>query len=269
MLNILFNPKKAQRHPLEMMLVGFFYASVSIFLATWIFPEYASLTIVFFTVFSCLYVVQGAIKTEEKNEQNYKTEEWRLKKHSRTIYFLLFLFLGFVFAFTFWTIVLPQTKVSMIFELQYKSIEGIKANIVSGSAIETTSTILKIFANNIEVLLISIIFAIFYGAGAIYILVWNASVMGYLIGILAKNTFGITALPVIFTKYFLHGIPEIIAYLIGALAGGILYVAIWKGDLLNKEKNKTIIIDILILVGIAILILIAAALIEIFLSPLI
>ena len=256
MFNILFNPKKAQRHPLEMMLIGFFYTSISIFLGAWIFPEYASLTIVFFTVFSCLYVIQGAIKREEIKENNYKSEKWLLKHHSRTIIFLLFLFLGFVFAFTFWTIVLPQDNVSMLFNMQHSSIEGIKANLVSGNAIETTSTLAKIFLNNIKVLSISLIFAIFYGAGAIYILVWNASVMGYLIGNLARHTFGLSSLPVIITKYFLHGIPEIIAYLIAALAGGILGIGLLRHGFKDKRFFR-VLENVILLLFIAIVVLIS------------
>ena len=266
MLNLLFNPKKAKKHPLEMMIIGFFYASISIFLGSWIFPEYASLAIVFFTVFSCIYIIQGTIKNEEAQEKNYNTEKWLLKKHSKTIKLFLYIFLGFMFAYTFWTITLPTEHVSSIFEFQEKSIEGVREVIATGNIIKP-GTFNIILLNNIKVLIISLIFAIFYGAGAIYILVWNASVMGYLIGNLAKNTFGIMALPTIITKYFIHGIPEIIAYIIGALAGGILYVSLWKGDFLNPQKNKRTIIDILILISISIIMLIIAALIEVYISP--
>ena len=88
MFKILFNPKKAKRHPIEMMFIGIFYSSLSILLSVHLFPEYSSLVMVFLTVLSCLYVVQGAIKLEESNERIYKSETWILKKHLRLLTFL-------------------------------------------------------------------------------------------------------------------------------------------------------------------------------------
>jgi uncharacterized membrane protein SpoIIM required for sporulation len=124
-----------------------------------------------------------------------------------------------------------------------------------------------IFFNNLKVLLISLLLAFFFGAGAIFVLVWNASVMGFVIGELARNTLGIFALPVAFTKYFLHGIPEMLAYLTVALAGGIIYVFISRRDFLKPGKTKRVLIDTLVLIGISIGLLVIAGLIEVYISP--
>lgn len=267
-VGILFNAKKAERHPLEMMFIGFFYTSVSILLSSWIFPEYASLVMVFFSVISCLYVVQGAIRLEEDKERDYKSEMWLLRQHYTVIIFFLFLFLGFVFSFTFWTLVLPEDKVSLLFDLQSTVVDGIRAMVATGNAVNG-SVFSIIFVNNLKVLSISLIFALFFGAGAIFVLVWNASVMGFVIGELARAKMGIIALPIAFTKYFLHGIPEMLAYFTGALAGGIIYVALWKGDFLEIGRAKRIIIDCSLLFLISIGLLLLAALLEIFISPMI
>lgn len=271
MFNILFSPKRAQRHPFEMMIIGIFYSSISILISSWIFPDYSSLVMIFLTVIPCIYVIQGAIKLEEKRDKNYKSEGKLLKTHSRLILFLLFLFLGFVFSFTFWSFALPNEKIADMFKLQESVVDGIKANIATGDSINLSSsiTLYKIILNNSKVLLLSLILAFFYGAGAIFILVWNASVMGFVIGNLAKNSLGLIGLPVAFTKYFVHGIPEMLSYLIIALAGGIIYTAIWKGDFFNKETNKKIILDVVLLILISIFLLIGAALIEVYISPVI
>jgi uncharacterized membrane protein YfcA len=114
MFKILFNPKRAERKPFEMMLVGIFYSTLSILVSSWIFPEYASLIMVFLTLISCLYVVQGALKLEEDKEMDYKSEKWVLKEHFKILRFFLFLFIGFVISFAFWTVVLPPDKVTML-----------------------------------------------------------------------------------------------------------------------------------------------------------
>ena len=110
MIKILFNPKRAERHPFEMFLIGLFYSSLSIILSLWVFPEHASLFMVFFTVISCIYIVQGAIKREESKDLDYKSEKWVLKSHIKTLKFFLALFLGFVFSFTLWAFLLPQIQ---------------------------------------------------------------------------------------------------------------------------------------------------------------
>ena len=266
MLNILFNPKKAERHPITMMFVGIFYSSLSIFLSAWIFPDYASLVMVFFTVLSCLYVVQGAIRVEENKEYDYKSEKWLLRQHSRLVFLILFLFLGFVFSFAFWTVVLPVEKVSVLFGLQNSVVEGIKFLSSTGGVINN-GAFFAILLNNLKVLFISLIFAFLYGAGAIFVLVWNASVMGFVIGELAREGLGIISLPVAFTKYFIHGIPEMLGYLIVAVAGGILYVAVFRGDFLKPGRKKRIIIDTSILILISVVLLVIAALVEVYVSP--
>lgn len=266
--HILLNPRKAERHPFEMMLVGFFYASISLWLALWVFPDYASIVMVFFTVLSSLYIVQGAMMIEEQKEENTVSEKWLLKEHAKTVNFFLFLFLGFLLAFVLWVIVLPQATTNSVFAIQEEAVRDIRAEtsgVPSGNAV-ADSTFGKILSNNLRVMLLSLLFAIFYGAGAIFILAWNASVMGFVIGELARNTFGLTSLPLLFTRYFLHGIPEMLAYFVAALAGGIIFVTIIRGDF-TKGRIKRTLIDTSITIGIAIALLVVAAVIEVWVSP--
>jgi uncharacterized membrane protein SpoIIM required for sporulation len=260
---LLFNPKKARRHPIEIVLLGIFYSSISLLISAWVFPDYSSLFMVFLTVISCLYVVEGALIREEKIEKNINSEKKILKSHFRTLWFFVLIFLGFLISFSFWTIVLPQDIVDNLFKVQdnaYQRIRVITGNAVSDDAFET------ILFNNIRVLVFSLILALFYGAGAIFVLAWNASIMGFVIGNLGKNILGLAHLPRIFLKYFLHGIPEMLSYFAAALAGGILFVSVIKGDF-NSERSKRIITDVIILIGLSVLILILAALIEVNISP--
>lgn len=273
MFKLLFSPKRAERHPLEMMLIAIFYSSVSIILSLWIFPEQASLVMVFFTVLSIIYVVQGAFKIEEGKEKKKIKEGKLLRQHLRVLIFMLFLFIGFVISFSFWTFILPSEKAVVIFSMQNSAVQNVKAaiagipgNAVLGSVI-TNKGLAPILFNNLKVLFVSLVFALFFGAGAIFILAWNASVMGYVIGNLAKDTLGIIGMPIAFAKYFVHGVPEMLAYLTAALAGGIIYIAVWRGDFFNPERNKRMITDVAVLILISIFLLIVAALLEVYVSP--
>jgi len=115
------------------------------------------------------------------------------------------------------------------------------------------------------VLIFTILFSLAFGAGAIFILVWNATVIAAAIGIFAQQN--ISNLPFGILRYMIHGIPEISAYFAGALAGGIISVAVIRRDLHNG-RQWGILQDSLILVLIAIGILVVSALMEVYLIPL-
>ncbi len=260
--DILLNPKKSKRHPIEIILLGFFYVSVSLLLSLWIFPEYSSLLMVFLSVIACLYVAEGVLIMEEDKEKKADSESWILKEHLKALWFFILLFLGFVFAFAFWTIALPESLSSVVFNLQKSSLPAIES--ITGNA--TSNEVLQVILfNNLRVLLLALLFSLFYGAGAIFILAWNASIMGFVIGSLTKNSLGIAALPYAFLKYFMHGIPEMLAYFAAALAGGIIFMAIIRRDI-EKDRIKRTLRDTSLLIAASILLLIIAALVEVYIS---
>jgi uncharacterized membrane protein SpoIIM required for sporulation len=58
------------------------------------------------------------------------------------------------------------------------------------------------------------VFSLIFGAGAIFVLAWNASVIAAAVGIFSKN---IGNLPLGIARYMIHGIPEITAYFVAAV----------------------------------------------------
>ena len=91
--------------------------------------------------------------------------------------------------------------------------------------------------------------------------------MGYVIGTNLRYAAGFGAVPLTLIRYSLHGIPEMIAYMIAALAGGIIYFAFIKGDLTRKGMSKRIFTDVLVLIFLSLIFLIFSALIEVYISP--
>lgn len=272
---LLVNPQKLYNLEYwKIFLIGIFYSSVAIFLSLWIFKGYVSIVMVALTVIASIILVHTLITYEEENEKTIKTELGLLKKHSRIIIIFTVLFLGFALSFAAWYVFLPSSTVSNVFNVQ---IDTIKATTItpSGNFVNPISAFGTIFTNNIKIMFFCIIFSFFYGAGALFILTWNASVMGAAIGSYIRNAlatatgagyFSVAALGLV--RYLLHGIPEIIAYFVGALAGGIISVAVIKRNLDSKQFKRTL-IDSLDLVIVAVAILFLAALIEIFITPVI
>jgi uncharacterized membrane protein SpoIIM required for sporulation len=114
-------------------------------------------------------------------------------------------------------------------------------------------------------LIFTLLFSLIFGAGAIFILAWNASVISAAIGIFSKSS--LMNLPLGLFRYMIHGIPEIGSYFAGALAGGIISIAGIKHNI-KSEKFWVILQDSLNLVILAVVLLIIAALIEVLVTPL-
>jgi len=281
MIELLMKPKKAERRPWEMFFVGMFWASVSLLLVTFVFgkdsilKEGSGLLVVIFTVISCLPFMYYIIKLEEGKDVAINDSGKLIKEHSKAIHALIWLFLGFVVAFSFWYMVLPDMA-GQNFNFQIKTFCAINSPSHYNYCLEEhgvpamtgaatgSAAVLSIFANNIYVLIFTILFSLAFGAGAIFILVWNASVIAAAIGIFAKGELAGLGLGLL--RYMIHGIPEISAYFVGALAGGIVSVAVIRKDL-HGEGMWKILQDSLIMIIIAIVILIGAALIEVYLTP--
>jgi len=281
MIEMLMKPKKAERHPWELFFIGLFYASVALLLVTFVFgndsvlKEGSGLLIVIFTVICCLPFMYYIIKLEEGKDVEINDSGRLIKEHSKAIRALMWMFLGFVVAFSFWYIVLP-TAAPQNFNFQIRTFCAINspnsyANCLAQHGMSEvtgrvtgTGAVIGIFANNVYVLIFTILFSLAFGAGAVFILVWNASVIAAAIGIFTKSN--LVNLPMGLLRYMVHGIPEIGAYFVGALAGGIVSVAVIRKDLRGEGMWK-ILQDALILVIIAIVILLVAALMEVYLTP--
>ncbi len=283
MLEMFINPKRAQRRPWEMFFIGLIYATLSIFIANWIFMgdpvlnKHMGIWIVTFCVMFSVPFVYYTLKMEEEKDILYSGGLRLLREHSKAIFVLMWLFIGFIIAFSFWYIVLPTgphnfyTQIEVFCQINNPSdIQGCvdqflekQSNVVTG-AVTAGDRMVAIFVNNIYVLVFTLIFSIIFGAGAVFVLAWNASVISAAIGLFSESS--IHRLPTGFFRYMIHGFPEISAYFVGALAGGILSVAVIKHDIHN-ERFWAILQDSLNLILIAIGILFFSALIEVFITP--
>jgi len=279
-LESLLNPLKAEKAPYEMFFIGIFYSSIAILLSLWIFRDEASLIMVFLTVMACIPIVYNTMKLEESKDLVIDKETQLLKEHNKAIMFLIFLFGGITISFVVWYVFLPIDTLNIVFNTQTATIQAINSQ-VSGNTFQQFSTLSKIFLNNIKVLAFALLFAFIYGSGAIFILTWNASVIGTAMGDFIRTNLGQYASTIGFTKfsayfgvvslgllrYSIHGIPEILAYFYGGLAGGIISVAVVRGHY-KEEKFSKILFDVSELLIIAILFLIVAGFLEVYVTPL-
>lgn len=239
---------------------------------------------VLLTVIATVPLVFNTMQYEENKDTIIARERALLREHGKALAFFTFMFVGFVFAFSFAYIFLPEELVVDIFDAQLTTIQNINSR-VSGANIEGASLggalFMQILTNNMKVLLFCLFFAFFYGAGAMFILIWNASVISAAIGTFFRDHISTYASQIGFAKiagyfhiyslsllrYFIHGIPEIFGYFIGGLAGGIISVAVIRHDFGTPVFNR-ILMDSMYLIILAVFVLVIASLIEVFVTPL-
>jgi len=288
MLEMLLNPKRAERRPWELFFVGFFYAAVSLIFVEWlfsgnpVFSKYSSLLVLTFTVMLSLPFVYFVIKREEEKDFRKEKERLFIRGHSKAIAAFLWLFFGFVLAFSLFYILFPEMVghnfqaqieqycvINMPTQLQdcitrYGGITSAAGITGVTGEVTTKDYAIGIFVNNIYVLIFCLIFSILFGAGAIFILAWNATVIATAVGIFAHSS--VSNLPAALARYLIHGVPEIAAYFIAALAGGIISIALIRHDVKDPRFWNTL-KDSLDLILLSIGILVIAMLIEVFVTP--
>ena len=278
-LESLVDPAIAKKKPYEVFFFGVVSATIGLFLSYWVFRQYSSLIMVFLITLATVPLLYFTMRSEEEADVELPTETSIMQEHGRVLFFLLILFFGITLSLSFWYVVLPKEMVNVLFSSQSQTILQIN-NQISGNAVHF-NLVLRIFLNNIRVLIFSLLFSLLYGMGAIFILAWNATVIAAAIGNFIRSnlaayasTAGLGQASVYFSvlslgilRYAIHGIPEILAYFVGGLAGGIISMAIINHDIFN-EKRERIMLDSAELVLLAIGLLFGAALVEVYVTPL-
>ncbi len=285
-LESLSNPWQAEHRPHMVLLWGVLYAVLAGLLAIWLFPgKYSSMVMIALTTLAAVPLVYNTMKYEEQKDLQIEGEAKLLKEHGRAVMVFMMLFVGMTIGMTALYMVLPVGQALTLFSSQIETYQAINpAQTITGQVTGFASSggvFQRIFINNIKVLVFCIVFSLLYGAGAIFVLAWNASVIALAIGnvvrtraaeILASaGAVGIADYLQIVTihgfgRYFFHGLFEIAAYVVAALAGGIISVAVIKKHF-GTDKTEHIVLDVTDLLLASFVILLFAAILEVWITP--
>jgi uncharacterized membrane protein SpoIIM required for sporulation len=283
MLESLINPKRVEKGPWKMFFIGLIYGSLSLLLVQWLFSEDPALSkasgmiVVAFSIMFSLPFMYFILKNEESEDEDLEGFFQIFKIHKDAIYAFMFLFLGFLVSFSFLNICLQNSNL-LNFQVQtycqineqYNVDDCVKKYTLTGKFFEYTggfsksARLFSIIENNVFVMIFTLIFSLIFGAGAIFVLIWNASVISAAVGIFSQ--FQLKDLFSGLTRYMIHGFLEITAYFMTALAGGIFGISLLKNGFKSKKFFR-VIENSMILLFIALLIIIIAAVVEVYITP--
>src|SRR3989344_1935240 len=260
MLESILNPKNAEDKPFHVFGIAILYSFVAMIFAQQLFPSQSSLLTIALITIIFVPFFQKLFETEETADITVHKNLY--ERHKKSILVFSGFFLGTMFAITGAYLFLPQ---SQLFTLQTETLGNIGAP--TGKII-SAEDFARFFFNNTKVMTLIFILSAVMGAGAVFILAWNASVIGVFVGLFSQNLASHTGsiaylygIPLALSSIALHGIPEILAYFVAGLAGGILSVGIIREKAFS-DNFKIIFKDSLFLFAFAEFLIIGAALLE-------
>ena len=234
-----------------------------------LFPSQSSILSVAFISIFFTPMFQRIFRYEEKKDGFYVKKNKRkekhpseyisiFKRHQRLIYVYSAFFIGIIVVFSFMFTFVPVTK--QAFTLQVDWFRGYAIGFSSNQA-----PFERYFFNNTQVMLIFFALSVLFGAGATFILSWNASIIAVYLGMIAHKfipTLGISTayvygISVGLSAIIVHAIPELLGYFFAGIAGGVLSVALIREKFMSQEFKEVmkdaftwlILAEILIIIG--------------------
>ncbi len=239
-LESLISPKSAEKSPWRIFVIAFIYSIIASFFAWRIFPSESSLLAIMLITVMFVPFFQRIFSIEEKKDRF--SEGNIFSRHAPAIYVYTAFFMGIVFSLSFIYIFVPGMD---IFSSQAATIK----TMLSGNSTDSGYFFMKFFINNSQTMILSFILSIMFGAGAIFILAWNASIIAVYLGMnmsvmIGKGMTSVHAylygVPAGLGAIALHGIPEISAYFLAGLAGGILSMGLIREKYGSRAFNAVV-----------------------------
>lgn len=255
-LEKLVSLKTAINNPISMFIVGGLVSVICLFISFFVFQTSTGMfTSLLITIAMTPFMI-NLIRYDEETEEimNRDVEKTNMFfRHRDILKVYAAFFAGMILSLSIIYLILPENISGVLFKDQSDEINRIRGKFTSFENFQT------IVINNTGVLFLSFLFSFLFGAGAVFILAWNASVLSAAIGMSAKSIGGFKGLPLAIISYFPHGSLEILAYFIGGIAGGLISAAITRK---KSPRFGFIVKDSLMLLAVSAVIIIIAGAIE-------
>ena len=297
-LESIVDPLKVRAKPSLMFFDSILLSSIALWASFLVFPQSVSLLSVAFIVIATMPVIHRVFVLEEAEDmEKPPSASDFISRHFDVISIYVWFFIGLVVSYSFWYVALPAADSpfclgescitipgrSNAFDQQEKTLEGIAtlSESLSGKVTGVPNTqgdfwvyFTTIFSNNTLVLLLAVAFSFVYGAGALFLITWNASVIAVKLGqgaiaLLSHYSylgpFSIIAayLHGLFNAlgFVPHGVFELPGFFVGAIAGGIISVVVTKKGYKKNELN-VVAKDAFAMLALAIVLVFLGAVIE-------
>lgn len=252
---------------------------ISVLVSYMFFKESASILSIAFITFAFIYFLNSVYFHTEKEVISHESSFFKRYLFVIEIYVKIFVVVAIVFTLLY--VFLPTGYRDVIFKEQVSTLSNVDSirnsiNMSGNMYVDSPSGLFAyIFLNNLGVLFAILLFSFIYGVGALFIIVYQASIFGTVVGTkilsliptyIGNGVYGqvmaIAHGSILGMGLLPHGIFELFAYFLAAVAGGVVS-ATMHGHYINVKSNlMRLIIDMGIILGVAVICLLIGALIE-------
>ncbi|MCX6706778.1 MAG: stage II sporulation protein M [Candidatus Woesearchaeota archaeon] len=264
--------KWIEHRPYIAFIFGILYTLIGYFAALIFFKDYVSIAMLFL---STLLVVPSLVKLleiEEQRESVYGIRHF-FSEHRDIVEAYVFLFIGVFVGYLILGFIISPANYSSVFQMQRDFLtkqEGLSGELIN-NFIDTPfkpsmSEVAGLVTNNLLVCIILFVLSFFYGAGAIFLIIFNASVFAsfvtFVIEYMAQKASTAAAVIGVFS---IHMLPEVTGFLLAAIAGGVVSKALMREKIRGKGFRNVMQDAIVLLLASCVMIVIAAFL-EVFVT---
>ncbi len=239
-LESLLNAEDAQEHPWKIVVLSFAFATIAVWLAGSSGLGGGGIVIVgLSSIASIPFLLRLFDAATSKLNGEQMLGSTLLGRHAPVVVVMASLFFGLLAGYVFWQLYLPESQVRTLFDAQTKELIAINPAVGRAasplSGVEAVKAFEIIFFHNLQVVGIILFLCVLYGAGAVAVLSWNASVIATFLSVLAKKIAGtddagstilLGGLTTGFLGILPHGSLELLSYLMVTLSGGIISSAV-------------------------------------------
>ncbi|MBS3127052.1 hypothetical protein J4228_02710 [Candidatus Woesearchaeota archaeon] len=225
----IINTMRLQRRPLYALVLGLVYTPIAFFTAFVFFRETMSIAMIFLISLLAVPSLILLLSVEETRERQEGARNF-FHNHKDIFEVYLFLFVGIFISY------LTTLWITGMYGLPLESVSGEQLNVIGEIISEDKINdfnvngllhALRIFSVNIGVALLLFILSLFYGAGSIFLVAWNASVFSTFIYTTITNiSTGMQHSLVLGGIFLIYVIPEVAGFLLAAIAGGVVSKAV-------------------------------------------
>ncbi|MBD3249629.1 hypothetical protein GF336_06305 [Candidatus Woesearchaeota archaeon] len=245
--------ENVKKHSAFVFLLGVFYVFVGYIVSAYFFKDDVSIAMLFTTTLLLVPSIYVLLAIEEKMESRQGVKKF-YHNHKDIFKVFLFLFLGIFAAFVFLGALRPE-----IFSYQNDFLE-VRGDLDFAEG-DDMSRLSGIITQNLMVVVIAFVLSVFYGAGALFLIVLNASIFASFIDYVMRELGN----RIVFGLFLIHLVPELGGFLLAAISGGVVSRALMR-EKAGSKGFKNVLTDALVLLLVAALLIIIAGFLEVFVS---
>lgn len=242
-LEQIFRLKILQKNPFYAVFLGLIYSLVAAATSYFFFKDQISLSMLFLITLLCLPSLMNLISIQEERDGQSGLRNFLDNHHDVfEIYFFLSIGIitGYLLVFLLFSAAGLDSGSTMSSQMSILS-PLLDKNLIQAFEVNRLSHALNIFLANIGVAVLLFILSLFYGAGAIFLLVWNASVFSVFLFTTLKNlSSGVNNSLAIMGSFAIYVIPEFSGFLLAAIAGGIVSKAVINEELFSNDFQNVL-----------------------------